>query len=203
MQLPSMRLVPCFVAALALALTIPDASGAAPSFDCAKVEPGSIEEMVCKDDALGALDRKLADVFAAASAKAANEHPPTLKAEQRGWIKGRDDCWKSDDKRACVETGYRQRIAELQARYRLVAGKGPVTYACKGGSGGEVVVSFFETDPPTAVAEYGDSVSLMYAEPSGSGSKYVGRNETFREHQGEATVVWGYEAPEMKCAKQP
>lgn len=174
-----------------------------PSFDCAKVESGSIEEMVCKDDALGALDRKLADVFAAASAKAANEHPPTLKAEQRGWIKGRDDCWKSDDKRACVETGYRQRIAELQARYRLVAMKGPFTYACKGGSGGEVVVNFFETDPPTAVAEYGDSVSLMYAEPAAGGSKYVGRNETFREHQGEATVVWGYEAPEMKCARNP
>lgn len=172
-----------------------------PSFDCAKVESGSIEEMVCKDAALAALDRKLADVFAAASAKAANEHPPTLKAEQRGWIKGRDDCWKNEDKKACVETEYRRRIAELQARYRLVAGKGPFTYACKGGSGGAIVMSFFETDPPTAIAEYGDSVSLMYAEPAASGSKYVGRNETFWEHQGEATVVWGYEAPEMKCSK--
>lgn len=196
---------PCFVLLTAGTVLVAAAAIAAtgPSFDCSKVESGSIEEMVCKDDALGALDRKLADVFAAASAKAANEHPPTLKAEQRGWIKGRDECWKSDDKRACVETEYRRRIAELQARYRLVAGKGPFTYACKGGSGGEVVLSFFETEPPTAVAEYGDSVSLMYAEPSGSGSKYVGRNETFSEHQGEATVVWGYEAPEMKCTKQP
>ena len=191
-----------FGGAAALAFAVADA-GAAPSFDCAKVESGSIEEMVCKDDALGALDRKLADVFAAAAAKATNEHPPVLKAEQRGWIKGRDECWKSDDRRACVETEYRRRTAELQARYRLVAGKGPFTYACKGGSGGEVVVSFFETDPPTAVAEYGDAVSLMYAEPAASGTKYVGRNETFREHQGEATVVWGYEAPEMKCARNP
>jgi len=63
-----------------------------PSFDCGKVKAGSIEEMVCKDDKLGALDRKLAAVYGAASKKAVNEHPPVLKAEQRGWIKGRNDC---------------------------------------------------------------------------------------------------------------
>jgi len=174
-----------------------------PSFSCEKVEPGSIEALVCENDDLSALDRTLADVYAAASARAANEHPPTLKSEQRGWIKGRDECWKSDDRRACVQDEYRRRIAELRARYRLVAGNGPVRYACDDGAASEVVVTFFETDPPTLIAERGDSVSLMYLEPSGSGSKYKGRNESFWEHQGEATVVWGYGAPEMRCVRAP
>jgi uncharacterized protein len=173
-----------------------------PSFDCAKVEAGSIEEMVCKDKGLAALDRKLAEVFAAASKKAVNEHPPLLKAEQRGWIKGRNDCWKSGDRRKCVEDNYRLRIAELQARYRLVPGNGPVTYACDGDPKNEVVVTYFQTDPPTLIAERGDQVSLMYLQPSGSGAKYQGRNESLWEHQGEAAITWGYGSPEMRCMKK-
>jgi len=173
-----------------------------PSFDCNKVEAGSIEEMICKDDALAALDRKLAEVYAAASKKAVNEHPPVLKAEQRGWIKGRNECWKNDDKRRCVENEYKQRIAELQAKYRLVSASGPVFYACDGNPSNEVVATFFQTEPPTLIAERGDQVSLMYLQPSGSGSKYQGPNESFWEHRGEATVTWGYNGPEMKCVKK-
>ena len=173
-----------------------------PSFDCAKVESDSIEELICKDEELSALDRKMAEVYAAAATKATNEHPPVLKAEQRGWIKGRDECWKSGDKRNCVQTEYQNRIAELQAKYRLVAVKGPVQFACDGNDANEIVVTFFETEPPTLIAERGDSVSLMYLQRSGSGTKYQGRNETFWEHQGEASITWGYDAPEMHCKKK-
>lgn len=174
-----------------------------PSYACDKVQAGSIEAMICEDGGLSKLDRKLADVYRAASQKAANEQPPVLKAEQRGWIKGRDDCWKSDDKRKCVEEEYQQRIAELQARYHLVPGAGPITYFCDGRPGNEVVVTFFQTDPPTLIAERGDSVSLMYLQPGGSGTRYQGRNETFWEHQGQASITWGYGAPAMQCQKAP
>jgi uncharacterized protein len=191
------------VCALMLALVtwsrVGDALAISPSFDCAKVKTGSIEEMICKDASLIALDRKLADVYAAASKKAVNEHPPVLKAEQRGWAKGRNECWKSDDKRSCVESSYKLRIAELQAKYRLVQGKGPVVYTCDGDRGNEVTATFFQTDPPTLIAERGDQVSLMYLERSGSGTKYQGRNESLWEHQGEATIAWGYGAKEMRC----
>ena len=173
-----------------------------PSFDCSKAS-GSIEEMVCKDNELSALDRNLAEVYAAATKIAVRERPPMLKAEQRGWIKGVKDCWKSKDARSCVESTYRLRIAELQARYRLVPGNGPFWYTCDGDPRNEVVVTFFKTDPPTLEAERGDQVSLMYLQPSGSGSKYQGRNESFWEHQGEATIVWGYGSPWMRCAKRP
>ena len=176
---------------------------AGPSFDCSKLEKDSIEELICKDDELSALDLKMAETYAAAAKKAVNEHPPVLKAEQRGWIKGRNDCWKDEDKRQCVEERYRRRIAELQARYRLVSAKGPFWYICEVDPGNEVVVTFFETDPPTLEAERGDQVSLMYLAPSASGAKYQGRNESFWEHQREATIVWGYGSPEMRCSKRP
>ncbi len=125
------------------------ALAANPAFDCGQAAPGSIEEMICKDDGLAALDRRLAAVYRSALKKAANERPPVLRVEQRGWTKGRNDCWKSEDKRSCVEEAYKLRIAELQARYRLVPGKGPVRYVCDGDPNNEVLATFFQTDPPT------------------------------------------------------
>jgi len=178
------------------------AGAVSPSFDCRKVENGSIEKMICGDQDLAKLDRKLEEIYSAASKKAVNERTPVLKAEQRGWIKGRNECWKSDDKRLCVEENYRYRIAELQARYRLVSFKGPVTYFCDENRANNVVANFFQTEPPTLIAERGDQVSLMYLQKSGSGAKYQGRNETLWEHQGEALITWGYGSKAMKCQKR-
>ena len=80
----------------------------------------------------------------------------------------------------------------------------PVLLASAVGCGAtQVTVMFFPTDLPTLYAERGDSVSLMFLQPSASGTKYQGRNETFWEHQGEAKVTWGYVAPEMHCKKLP
>ena len=113
---------PSFLMIYALGGFIVDSPALAqsPSFSCAKAEAGSIEEMICNDSELSKLDRVLADVSGALP-KAVAERPPMLKAEQRGWIKGRDECWKSDDKRRCVEEEYKHRIVELQTRYRLVS----------------------------------------------------------------------------------
>lgn len=174
------------------------AHAAAPAFDCSKAS-GKVEALICQDDALAALDRKLADVYKTAARKAANERPPALKAEQRGWVKGRNDCWKASDLRACVNDEYLHRIAELQARYRLVPMRGPFFFACEGNAANEVAVSYFETDPPSLIAERGDQVSLMFVQQSGSGSRYQGRNEQFWERHGEVRVVWGYGAPELRC----
>ena len=189
-----------------LALSLSDwaspALAATPSFDCRKVRDSSIEKMICADDGLAKLDRELAEVYAAASKKAVNEHPPMLKAEQRGWVKGRNECWKSENERGCVEQEYRRRIVELQARYHLVSANAPVTYFCDGNPKNEVVATFFQTDPPTLIAERGDQVSLMYLQKSGSGAKYQGRNESLWEHQGEALITWGYGSKEMKCKKR-
>jgi uncharacterized protein len=186
------------VSALA-ALPLISQAAVTPTFDCSKVATGSIDALICQNTDLAELDQSMATVYQQASAKATNEHPPVLKAEQRGWIKGRDDCWKSDDQVLCVRDSYRQRIAELQARYALVEGSGPVVYACDGVPSKELIATFYPTEPATVVVEFADSVSLMYQQPAASGSKYQGRNESLWEHQGEATVVWGYEATPMQC----
>lgn len=188
---------------LAVALSVPVMAAEKPSFDCGKVQAGSIEELVCQDAGLTKLDQQLAEVYAQAADKAKNEQPPMLKAMQRGWVKGRNECWKSEDKRACVESSYQTRIAELQAQYRLVEMTGPIFYACDGNPANEVVVSYFKTEPATLIAERGDQTSLMFVQPSGSGAKYQGRNESLWEHHGEAKIVWGYEAPEMTCVVKP
>lgn len=177
-----------------------NASG--PSYDCSKVEAGSIEALICNDETLSVLDRKLAAIYDAALKKAVNQRPPLLKAEQRGWIKGRNDCWKADDTYSCVRQEYDYRISELQAQYRLVANSDPVFFICDTNPANEVVVTFFRTEPPTLIAEYGDSVSVMHLVLSASGSKYQGRNETFWEHQGQAMITWGYGAKTMQCVRK-
>ena len=67
-----------------------DAQG--PAFFCTKAR-GQVEQLVCKDAALAALDRKLDEVFKAALAR--DNMPAILGAEQRGWIGGRNECWKA------------------------------------------------------------------------------------------------------------
>lgn len=187
----------------AVVRTQPQPQADGPAFDCRKAARRTVPQLICRDEALARLDRQLAAVYGAALKKAVNERPPTLRAEQRGWIKGRDDCWKDGELRACVETSYRRRIAELQARYRLVDARGPFIWACDGPAGGEVLIHYFATDPPVAIAERGDAVSVMFQQPAASGTHYAGRNESFREHQGEARVQWGYGVPEMRCRLRP
>ncbi len=186
------------------AASLPALAGTSgPSFDCARAEAGSVEALVCSDGELSRLDRQMADVYAAARAKAADENPPVLQPEQRGWIRGRDDCWKSDNPRDCTARSYRLRIAELQARYRLVPEAGPVLYRCPDPGGVEVVATFFRTDPPTLIAERGDQTSFMVLQPAGSGARYEGANESLWEHHGEARITWGYGAPEEVCRRAP
>lgn len=187
----------------------PDKAGATatvPPACRAKNRPGSIAELVCGDAELRALDLKMAEVYAAALRLTGKQHPPLLKAEQRGWIKGRDDCWKAGDegRLACVHQSYQLRIAELQARYRLLPVRATARYACSPGHAADEVLAFyFDTEPPSLIAERGDQVSLMFLQRSASGARYEGRNESLWEHQGEALVRWGYGAPELRCRLEP
>ena len=72
-------------------------------------------------------------------------------------------------------------------------------YVCDGQPANQVVATFFQTEPPSAIAERGDQTSWMVQQPAASGARYQGRNETLWEHQGEAVITWGYGAPEMRC----
>jgi uncharacterized protein len=165
---------------------------------------------VCQRAGLARLDARIAEAYAAAQRRAVNEHPPVLAAEQQGWRRERHDCWKAgpdpssaadtEARVACVRESSQRRLLELQARYRLVPASASARWRCDDRS--EVVVHFFNTtEPPSLIAERGDQTSLMTQQAAASGSRYAGRNESYWEHQGEARVVWGWQAAELRCTK--
>ncbi len=193
-----MRVASGLVSGALAALALGAYGQTGPSFDCAQKLASSVERRICADANLAALDRQLAEAYAAATAKATRADAQALAAEQRGWIRGRNDCWKHSDVQACIESAYRTRIAGLQARYRLIEPVGSARYECPGNPAREATADYFATDPPTAIVEYAGATQLMYAAPSGSGARYKGGNRQLWEHQGVAMIRWSG-APEQNC----
>lgn len=186
--------------AAAVPLVLPGpVQGATPSFSCRRAG-NAAERLICNDEALATLDRKMADVYGAATR---TPSPYTdLNARQREWTRARNDCWQALEMRGCLEALYVSRIAELQVRYRLVPAKGPIRYACSGERGGELKATFFATDPPTAMLEYdGESLIAALKQPKGP-PRYETRDVSFRDQNGEAALVWGKDAKEMRCSVQ-
>ena len=103
------------LAAVGLCLAGAGALAATPSFDCAKASSDA-EKLICSDAELAGLDRSLAELYGTLLKHTPASEQKMLKAEQRGWVKGRDECWKSDDLRGCVASEYRTRINELKDR---------------------------------------------------------------------------------------
>ncbi len=166
--------------------------GVEPSFDCAKAD-GAVERLICEDPGLAALDRKHADLYAQALERHRTKDYEDPRPFQRVWVKVRNDCWKAEDARACAETAYRHRIAELQVAYGAFTVPAAVNYDC---GGFELAAVFYaETDPPTVVLtpigeHEGSDQVLAFLAPSASGSKYEGTNVLFWEHHGEAMLTW-------------
>jgi len=162
----------------------------APTFDCKKAA-GKVETLICTDAALAALDRRLADVYAKAITSSPANVAATQKALQGGWIKGRDDCWKSAETRTCVEREYRSRIVELQIVSGQVRGLGPVTFKCTGAPSSPVTATFYnETEPASAVIAVGTDQVMAFRQPAASGTSYAGSRVDYREHQGTVTIAW-------------
>ncbi|WP_213953759.1 MliC family protein [Variovorax sp. dw_954] len=162
------------------------AFAASPSFSCAKPD-GAAEEAICKDDALAALDRENARVYGLVRGASGLSYVKknALIATQRGWIKGRNDCWKSEDAKACIRDQYVIRIAELRAGYAAArtkggVGIGPVAIKCPGTVA--MNATFVNVDPPLAYLAGGDNSLVMTIAQSGSGARYTGKYP-----QGEAT----------------
>jgi len=172
---------------------------AKPSFDCSQKLTSSVEQRICRDPRLAELDRQLADVYAAARARATEADKHSLTDSQRGWVKGRNDCWKGADVPPCVAAAYRDRISELQVRYGLIPAVGTGRYLCTGPPTQELTAEFFETDPPTAMIQFSGATQFMRVARSGSGARYAGGNRQFWEHQGVATLRWNASGKELSC----
>jgi uncharacterized protein len=179
------------------AIGVPAAVGA-PSFDCAKAQ-GDVEQLICRDATLAALDQQLADTYKAAVAKARDDMPGILRTEQRGWIGGRNECWKAtertwitatwtvDSVRDCIDAQYRLRISELQAVWQLLPPE-TVFYTCNGNAADGVVASYFASDPPTIRLERGDRTATLWRVPQGGDARYEGQNVSLVRKGGNVAV---------------
>ncbi len=92
-----------------------------PAYDCSKAQ-GLIEELVCGSAELVRLDRRLNGAYDKRLASATPAEKRILRAEQRGWIKGRNECWKSVDPYQCTLGTYTDRIAELSMDHTSLPG---------------------------------------------------------------------------------
>lgn len=148
-----------------------------PSFDCGK-SSGAAERLICEDAELAALDQRLSETYRQAIATAsaldagAEDVIANLKAMQRGWIKGRNDCWKADYLRTCVESAYLDREGMLVAAWLLQAPSAIVSYSCEGNRANETTAFFFNTKRPSIRIEYGDRIKTGSLVPAASGAKY-------------------------------
>ena len=197
MQSPALATL-TLTGALATVSILTPCYAAKPSFDCAKAR-GEIETLICQDDDLAALDRTLADVYKKALDQAPPDDLKTLKAFQRGWVKGRNDCWKAEaDMHYCVQHNYEARITELQIMY-ADAVSDTVTFTCAGGA---IITAVFyqDTQLPAAVLTRIPDQVIALLTPSGSGSKYEGGNVTFWLKGDQAQVSWNGE--EWQCQQQ-
>lgn len=150
-----------------------------PSFDCAKAA-SEAEKLVCGDAELAALDRQLAQRYAQAEKK-----DPAI---ERGWIKGRDECWKEDDARTCVLDAYRTRLVELAINAPGTVVPKAVEYRCSDNRNPFTMVFYNDLDPRAAVMTWGNDQAIVFPQPTGSGSKYGRKGIEYWEHQGEASV---------------
>ncbi|WP_395332363.1 MliC family protein [Novosphingobium sp. BL-8H] len=156
---------------------------ATPSFDCAKAD-GDAQKLVCSTPELAAMDRELMRLYdlALTGPHISAARKSELQATQRGWIKGRDDCWKADDKPACVRDQYAMRIHELRQGYADAraddakgVSKGPLALACKG-QDFLVSVTFVNTDPGAVWLFWRDQGVGLAHVVSASGALYEGQN---------------------------
>ena len=193
----------CVIAALmACSPYLPGAADAQePAFDCTKAE-SEVEKLICASDALATLDRELDEVYKAAMAKAEGDMAKQLRTEQRGWIKGRNDCWKANGVEtwitaswtvttveACIEANYRLRTSELQSSWRLLPPK-TVFYGCGDTPANEVVANFFATDPPTIRLERGDQTVTLWGVGDAGEGNYEGGNVSLVQNGDAVQIRW-------------
>ena len=191
---------PRLAAVLSLCCAAGAASAQGPAFDCAKAK-GQVEQQICADPALAALDRQLDTVYKAATAKATGKLAAALRTEQRSWVKGRNDCWKAtqqtwitaswtvDTVPGCIDAQYRLRTAELQAVWRLLPPR-TVRYACQDNPANEVIANHFASNPATIRLERGDRSKTLWQVGPASAGQYEGQNVGLVDRGGAVQVTW-------------
>jgi uncharacterized protein len=178
-----MRFLLTFLPVLfAILLHAGQAVAASPAFDCARAD-GAAEELICKDDELAALDREVQRLFdlAVTTPDMEKAQLDELKATQRGWIKGRNDCWKAEKLGDCIAAEYIFRIHQLRQAYANARSDdakgisiGPQVLDCKD-FGALIGVTFVTAGNSYAHLEWLDQDLFVKQAEAASGVRYEGQ----------------------------
>lgn len=176
---------------VALLLCVAASRGAAqtvsPSFDCS-IAIVPVEKLICSDDELASMDKKMAELHRLAAKK----DPNGQRAKQREWMKERNACASSSDMRGCVLASYQQRNAGMEIELGMLQAPKTVAYDCAGLDQTKPMTLAYYNDsyPPAAVLTHGDDQVVILVQPGGSGSRYVAPGVEFWEHDAEALFTW-------------
>ena len=186
----------------------------APSFDCAASD-SSATDLICEIPALAELDRELDRLYrlAVAGPNMTDDRLSLLRATQRGWIGGRDDCWKASvGLERCVRDSYILRIDELRTGYADArtdddAGisLGPFAYRCEG-LDALVSAVFVGGAEPATLLKWRNTALVLDQIQSGSGARYTrsyddGAFEFWT--QGDSALLTLPETGELSCEEEP
>ena len=144
--------------------------------------------MLCEDEELMKLDLYLDELYRAALKNFPEEELPSLRAIQRGWISGRNDCWKNAHIRRCVVDEYLTRLSELEVKTGYLIAPKAVNFICAE----ENLLSayFYQTAvKPLAVLNFNQQQVFTWLNPSASGSRYTGQNIEFWQKGTEAILT--------------
>ncbi|MEZ9234752.1 MliC family protein [Shewanella sp. 10N.286.52.A9] len=178
-----------------------------PSFDCQQAQ-GQVEELICQDSHLASLDVEINEMFTKLKSQTSNDELSQLKAFQRGWIKGRNDCWKAENIKSCVQDSYESRLTELQIAAGEFEIPEPIQYLCGETANGNLtkITAYFYNDTaiPAAMltvspkSQYLKTTNFALLTRTASGAKYQGQNFSFWTHQGEA-IFSQFEQADLNC----
>ena len=106
--------IPLLVAILTV-LTSTSVLATKPSFPCGK-GLHEAEQLICQDAGLAKLDNDLSRLYGTLMKHLSASEQKRLRTEQSGWVKGRNDCWKDANPKACIRGEYEARINTLKDR---------------------------------------------------------------------------------------
>lgn len=160
-------------------LMVHAAHAAAPSFDCSATS-SHVQELICGDAQLSALDREAMRLFSLASdSKPKGKAGQALTADRDTWMAARDNCASATETRDCVTASYLKRIADLRATYPAARSAdkkgislGPDKVTCEGVAK-PFTVTFANTATPVAYLALPSGPITAQLGPTGSGARYI------------------------------
>lgn len=209
MRIQTLLSVSFFLPILACCFTASAEDSMSPSFDCQKAQ-GQVETLICQDSHLASLDVEITEMYNKLVAQVSAAELTQIKPVQRGWIKGRNDCWKAEDIKQCVQSAYEIRLTELQIAVGEFEVPEPIQYECGLSANDSLtkITAYFYNDTaiPAAMltisptSQYLKQTNLALLTRTASGAKYQGQNFSFWTHQDEA-MLSQFEQADLQCAK--